>query len=136
LEIIVQDTGSGIAPEHIPRIFDPFFTTKKDEGTGLGLHIVRTVAHELEGWVEVTSRPGEGTTFRLTLPCADPPSEETTAAPEEKPPEVVPGQTVLLIEDDPGIRQIGRKILEGAGCRVLEVADIPAARTVWKDHQD
>jgi two-component system cell cycle sensor histidine kinase/response regulator CckA len=135
VEILVADDGCGIDPRHLAQIFDPFFTTKKDEGTGLGLYIVRTVAHELEGWVEVSSVPGEGTTFRLTLPCCAPPSGETPAGTGQKPPAISLGQTVLLIEDDPGIRQIGRKILESAGCRVWEAPDVPSARAIWREQQ-
>lgn len=136
LEILVTDTGCGIESRHLARIFDPFFTTKKGEGTGLGLYIVRTVAHELEGWVEVSSVPGEGTTFRLAFPCCDPPAGSLSGEPGEKLSTVSLGQAVLLIEDDPGIRQIGRKILEGAGCRVWEAPDGPSARAIWSEQRD
>jgi signal transduction histidine kinase len=66
----VTDTGSGIAAEHLPHLFEPFFTTKpKGEGTGLGLFICKSIVDSFEGSISVESRPGVGTTFRLTLPA-------------------------------------------------------------------
>jgi signal transduction histidine kinase len=69
VRLLVRDTGLGIAPEVLPRIFDPFFTTKR-EGTGLGLSISYGIAHDHGGTIDAASRPGEGTTFTLTLPAA------------------------------------------------------------------
>jgi len=67
--IEVADTGAGIAPENLPKIFDLFFTTRRDGGgTGLGLHIVKTIVTFRKGEVSVTSEPGKGTTFRIRLP--------------------------------------------------------------------
>jgi signal transduction histidine kinase len=68
LKIFFQDTGPGIAPENLVRLFEPFFTTKKN-GTGLGLAISRRVAEEHQGQIEVTSEPGHGAVFILTLPA-------------------------------------------------------------------
>ncbi|GHE00377.1 histidine kinase [Defluviimonas sp. 20V17] len=70
-EIIVADTGQGIAPEALGRIFDPFFTTKRAEGTGLGLSISRMLIDEAGGAIEVESTPGQGTRFTLWLPAAE-----------------------------------------------------------------
>jgi PAS domain S-box-containing protein len=66
LRIIIQDTGTGIAPEHLARLFDPFFTTKPS-GTGLGLAITKSIIQEHHGEVSVESHPGKGTTFRITF---------------------------------------------------------------------
>ena len=66
LKIHISDTGCGIAPEHLPRVFEPFFTTKK-HGTGLGLAICQRVAQVHQGYIEVESRPGCGSTFIITL---------------------------------------------------------------------
>jgi signal transduction histidine kinase len=68
----VRDTGVGIEGADLPHIFDPFFTTKKDgKGTGLGLSIVKNIIEAHRGAIEVKSTPGEGTTFRITLPIAN-----------------------------------------------------------------
>ena len=67
--LTVTDTGIGIAPENVERIFDPFFTTKDpDEGTGLGLMITHQIVADHGGAIEVSSQPGEGSTFRVKLP--------------------------------------------------------------------
>jgi signal transduction histidine kinase len=70
--VSVSDTGSGIPPEHIGRIFDPFFTTKKvGSGTGLGLSTSYSIVQRHGGTIEVESRKGVGTTFRVVLPAGD-----------------------------------------------------------------
>jgi signal transduction histidine kinase len=68
--VVFQDTGSGIAPQHLPRIFDPFFTTKPVTGMGLGLSICHRILTDIGGSIEVDSKLGAGTTFRITLPRA------------------------------------------------------------------
>ena len=65
--IEVEDTGAGIAPEHLPRIFDPFYTTRP-KGTGLGLFVAHAIVQRHRGSLEVHSRPGEGTRFQILLP--------------------------------------------------------------------
>ena len=73
MEITIADDGPGIPPEVIPRIFDPFFTTKDvGEGSGLGLSIVHGIVDRHGGRIEVQSRVGEGTTFRIVLPSRRP----------------------------------------------------------------
>jgi signal transduction histidine kinase len=68
--ITFTDTGTGIAPDDIPRVMEPFFTTKGEgKGTGLGLAICRRIVHEHQGTTEVSSTVGQGTTVRLVLPC-------------------------------------------------------------------
>ena len=69
LAIVVEDTGAGIPPEARRRIFEPFFTTKA-RGTGLGLAVARRVIEEHGGTIEVTSQPGQGTTFTIRLPLS------------------------------------------------------------------
>ena len=69
IEILVQDTGMGISPEHIKKVYDPFFTTKAPgKGTGLGLAVSYGIVQEHSGTISVDSKPGLGTTFRLELP--------------------------------------------------------------------
>jgi CheY-like chemotaxis protein len=84
------------------------------------------IVQQAGGRIEVQSAPGEGTTFRLLFPVAGPATE--TPAPPDAPPEVVPdGTTVLVVEDDPGVRRSVTRMLEGAGFRVLQAADGPEA---------
>jgi two-component system NtrC family sensor kinase len=86
VQIEVRDRGEGIAPEHLDHIFDPFFTTKDvGEGSGLGLAIVYGLVREHGGWIEVRSRPEEGSVFRVFLPLAD--GATTGTAPAAHPPE-------------------------------------------------
>jgi CheY-like chemotaxis protein/two-component sensor histidine kinase len=108
----VEDSGTGIAPELVPRIFEPFFTTKEDgKGTGIGLSLVRDTVQRWSGNIEVESEPGRGTRFRLNLPLAGHPRRnEATGAP------------ILLVEDEPGIRSLIRRALQQHGFAVLEAA--------------
>ena len=69
IEISISDTGTGIAKEEIKNIFKPFYTTKQKSGTGLGLHIVKTLVEQNRGKIEVESQINQGTTFRLIFPC-------------------------------------------------------------------
>ncbi len=77
VQLQIRDTGTGIAPEHLPHIFEPFFSTKQDQkGTGLGLWVSNGIVRSHGGKINVRSRPGEGTTFTITLPVGGPPDNE------------------------------------------------------------
>jgi len=71
VRVIIEDTGLGISPQNMSHLFEPFFTTKPD-GTGLGLAITQRIIHEHRGKIDVESRPGQGTTFIVTLPVSAP----------------------------------------------------------------
>jgi two-component system cell cycle sensor histidine kinase/response regulator CckA len=128
----VKDTGTGIAPENMPRIFEPFFTTKGvGKGTGLGLATVYGIVKQHQGWIEVSSHVGAGTTFRIyleTLECARPVLNRRV--PEVEPPRG--NETVLLVEDEEALRNITRLLLERFGYRVLEAGSGPEALAVWE----
>jgi signal transduction histidine kinase/ABC-type phosphate/phosphonate transport system substrate-binding protein/ActR/RegA family two-component response regulator len=97
----VGDTGEGIAPEHLPRIFDPFFTTKPvGTGTGLGLAITHALVRAMGGELEVESRLGEGSTFRVRLPAAGEGQEEAPASPPPPAPAAARAR-VLVVDDEP-----------------------------------
>ena len=132
----VRDTGSGMTPEVLEKAFDPFFTTKeKGKGTGLGLASVQGIVSENGGFIKVDSAPGEGTEFRIHLPPAGgkpvraPDSSETGA--------IGAGRgTVLLVEDEKGVRDVVSSALGLSGYRVLEAEDGPTALEIFQAGRD
>jgi len=118
----VSDTGCGMTEEVRQRIFEPFFTTKAPgQGTGLGLAMVFGVVTQTGGHIDVMTAPGHGTTFTIYLPAV---SEPATASVAPEAPPVLEGcETVLLVEDEPAIRELVRKVLSGYGYTVLDAAD-------------
>jgi two-component system cell cycle sensor histidine kinase/response regulator CckA len=129
----VSDTGEGMRDDVKGRIFEPFFTTKPSgSGTGLGLAMVYGAAQQNGGWVEVDSAPGRGSTFRLHIPEAPRDAEALTAARSE---EALQGtETVLLVEDDPTVREVTAEQLESLGYRVLVCSGAHEALTVAAGH--
>ncbi|MCI0342701.1 MAG: ATP-binding protein [Planctomycetales bacterium] len=126
--IVVQDTGHGMDRETLTRIFEPFFTTKPvGKGTGLGLAMVHGFVHQSEGFIEVESAPGAGTTFRLWFPAV---RDDGPRAEGGRPAEAVlprGTESVLVVEDDALVRLVAVRILQGCGYRVSESANGPAA---------
>jgi PAS domain S-box-containing protein len=121
LEVI--DTGTGMDDAVQARIFEPFFSTKpKDRGVGLGLAMVHGIVTRAGGHVMVESARGQGTTFRIFLPrTTETPDYRSTLQERILPAPVA--RTVLLVDDEPSVRAITRRLLERAGYRVLEAAD-------------
>jgi len=116
--ITVADTGMGMTEEVRKRVFDPFFTTKGEEGTGLGLSVSHSIIERHGGDLRVDSRPGEGTTFTITLPIGMGPAGESTAGPETG------GERkgrILLVDNDPQVLSILGEMLKDAGHHVLPV---------------
>ncbi|MEO6753079.1 MAG: response regulator [Chthoniobacteraceae bacterium] len=116
----VSDCGTGIAPEVLPRIFEPFFTTKDiGKGTGLGLASVHGIVRQHRGWIKISSEMGRGTDFRIYLPAqagevarlSAPPMESSSPTGKE---------TVLIVDDDPAVRQTGGILLRRLGYNVIE----------------
>jgi signal transduction histidine kinase/ActR/RegA family two-component response regulator len=117
-----SDTGTGMSEEVQKHLFEPFFTTKEmGRGTGLGLATVYGIIGQHGGVIGVESRPGEGTTFRMYFPVVEHRAAETFRPFDG----AVPGgdETILLAEDDPGVRAAVRITLESVGYRVLEAVD-------------
>ncbi|MFH1135592.1 MAG: PAS domain S-box protein [Pseudomonadota bacterium] len=115
--LTLSDTGAGIDREHLPHVFEPFFTTKEEgKGTGLGLATVYGIIKQNNGFVNVHSEVGEGTTIRVYFPRA------AAAPPEPSPPEPTRSprgsETLLLVEDEPAILKLAKSILEIHGYRV------------------
>jgi hypothetical protein len=124
VRLTVSDTGVGMPPEVRTRVFEPFFTTKaKGQGTGLGLATVYAIVMQAGGRIELYSEEGKGTVFKVSFPAA---AGETQQ--REEIDEVVPrgeGQTILVVEDEPGVRAITARILREHGYEVV-AAEGPA----------
>lgn len=117
--LAVSDTGSGMSAEVKKRIFEPFFTTKgQGKGTGLGLATCHGIVKQSGGHIAVYSEMGVGTTFRVYLPRCE---EYASPLPEKPTPSAAPAghETVLLVEDEPMLRELGTTVLEELGYRVL-----------------
>ena len=124
----VRDTGVGIDEETRARMFEPFYSTKGTGGSGLGLATVRAIVHQHEGSIEVESRPGQGSVFRLCFPQAEEPSfgvTETTLS------TVSLGERVILVvDDDPRVRRIMIGMLRAVGARPLDAGNVEGAISV------
>src|SRR5262249_9188545 len=119
--LIITDTGCGMDATTLSRIFEPFFTTKEvGKGTGLGLATVYGIVKQHEGWVEVQTEPGKGTSFYVFLPACSEPVEAQTLS--DTPSTLIQGgqETVLVVEDEPVLRDLAHTILEERGYKVLE----------------
>ncbi len=122
--LAVTDTGCGIEPDLLDKIFEPFFTTKeKGQGTGLGLSTVYGIVRQSGGTIWVYSERGQGTTFKIYLPQTRgaPPVTKEELRPEREPAAL--GQQVLVVEDEPAVRELLEQILASAGYRVTAVAN-------------
>jgi two-component system, cell cycle sensor histidine kinase and response regulator CckA len=136
-EIRITDTGTGMDERIRNHLFEPFFTTKgPGEGTGLGLAVVYGILQRHDGLIEVDSRPGAGTTFRVYLPAANAPADGPRApVPIAQAP---PGarETVLVVEDDEAVRRVTGRLLESAGYRVLSAPDAEVALQLFEAHRN
>jgi PAS domain S-box-containing protein len=132
--ISVADTGVGMPPEILERVFEPFFTTKESgKGTGLGLSMVYGFVQQSNGHVELDSLPNKGTTIRIFLPRTDGEAMEfpsETAGPTMQP--FGDGQTILVVEDDPAVRQVAVSTLKSLGFQVKEAETGDAAADMLK----
>ncbi len=128
----VTDTGIGMTPEQLRRATEPFYTTKAEgKGTGLGLSMVFGFAKQSGGHFQLYSEPGRGTTARLYIPRTAAPARIASAEPLTVP--MARGETVLLVEDDPGVRQVAADALSGLGYSVQEAANADAALRLLED---
>ncbi|GAB4351897.1 MAG: hypothetical protein Kow006_16190 [Gammaproteobacteria bacterium] len=122
--LMVSDTGEGISPEQQEHIFEPFFTTKpQGKGTGLGLAMVFGFVKRSRGYIKVESEPGRGTTFRIFLPRAE--GEEQPSGQFGTPTAELPRgtETILVVDDEEGLRELAQASLQGLGYRVLAAGD-------------
>jgi signal transduction histidine kinase/CheY-like chemotaxis protein len=133
VEIAVSDTGEGMTPEVAARAFEPFFTTKPiGQGTGLGLSQLYGFVHQSDGLVRLESEPGKGTTIRLYLPRREvpgPPKADALQSAERSGGTSESG-TVLVVEDESGVRALVAEALREQGHTVLEATDGPSGLRV------
>ncbi|MEZ6183605.1 MAG: PAS domain-containing protein [Planctomycetota bacterium] len=124
--LAVRDHGAGIPPEVLPHVFEPFYTTKEvDKGTGLGLSTVHGIVQDAGGQVRVDTEPGRGTTFEVYLPAAAADPAEAVAAQAPQP--ASGSGTILLADDDTGVRALCLEVLRSGGYQVLAAAHGKAA---------
>lgn len=144
VQLRVTDTGIGMSAETATRLFEPFFTTKKaGKGTGLGLAIVHNIVEGLGGTIQAESEPGRGSVFTICIPRAS--AQDAARAPSSEPPVDSPlphapileesdAATVLLIEDESGVRRLILDYLAGSGYNVLEAGSGEEGIRVAKQH--
>jgi len=133
--LAIADTGCGISPENLPRIFEPFFTTKElDRGTGLGLATVYGIVKQHRGWIQVTSQPQAGTTFKIFLPASHEKSGAVTMPAGDA--RVIGGtETILVVEDEVPLLKLIHHILESHGYEVLGCGNGNTALELWEQHR-
>ena len=130
------DTGCGIVPENLRRIFEPFFTTKEvGKGTGLGLATAYGIVKQHQGWIDVESELGEGTTFRVFLPVTSEPAPADNDQPGQQ---TIRGgtETILVVEDEAPVRELVCNLLASHGYTILQAESGQKALLVWKDNKD
>jgi len=131
----VADTGTGIPPEVLPRIFEPFFTTKApDKGTGLGLSTVAGIVKHHNGFIQVQSRVGKGTEFRIYLPVTESakvegPRPQETVLPQGN------GEMILIMDDEDAVRRLAKTTLENYGYRVVTAMNGLEGMTCFEEHK-
>src|SRR6267378_1544885 len=145
--VSVGDTGTGMAPDVTSRIFDPFFTTKGKAGMGLGLAVSFGIIRRHEGSVEVESEVGAGTKFKISLPKAKVGEDSVVLEPERpkllhEKPKAIASRTfdhnqpkILVVDDEEGVRELLRDLLEGEGFRVYLAPGSREALSLFEVHQ-
>jgi PAS domain S-box-containing protein len=130
----VKDTGCGMNETVRQHLFEPFFTTKEaGKGTGLGLSTVYGIVKQHDGWIEVESQEGKGSTFHVLLPAFEM-EAQTSRSDESGLPPRGRGETLLVVEDEPALRLALVSILRRFGYKVLEADKADAAQALWREH--
>ncbi len=136
VRISVADSGCGMAPEVLERAFEPFFTTKEGRGTGLGLSTIYGFARQSGGSVTIKSAPDAGTTVNLYLPREVGAALPKAGTADTAVPLSQNCETVLVVEDDPKVRELTLQRIEGLGYVVREAADAAAAIEIMEAEND
>jgi two-component system cell cycle sensor histidine kinase/response regulator CckA len=139
--LTVADTGCGMDNVTLSHVFEPFFTTKEPgKGTGLGLATVYGIVKQHQGWAVVDSQLGRGTLFTLFLPCSSKPAEAAPPAPDQAPALAdsavsLGDETILVVEDEPALRELVVNVLELCGYRILQACTGVEGLKVWEKHK-
>jgi PAS domain S-box-containing protein len=138
VRLSVADEGSGMDEAVRRRIFEPFFTTKEvGKGTGMGLATVYGIVKQHQGWIEVESKPGAGSVFRVFLPVADQEAQKVSELGTDLIRAAdVQSRTIFIVEDEAPLREMASKILKRLGHRVVEAKDGPEALSLWPQHRE
>lgn len=133
----ITDTGQGMDRETLNHIFEPFYTTKEvGKGTGLGLSMVYGIVKSHRGYIMCYSEPGEGTTFKIYLPALEREKREEKTKPENEPDIRRGDETILLVDDEEILRDIGKEILEEFGYLVLTAPDGETALQLYAKERE
>ena len=136
VQLIVRDTGAGMDVDTQSRIFEPFFTTKTmGRGTGLGLVSVLGIIKRLGGVIDVESEIESGTTFKIYLPASKQASPKNIPA-EGVPSKVARSQTVLLVDDEDVVLDVGTRMLQRIGLTALAAANGQEALQIYTENKD
>ncbi|MFC1474561.1 response regulator [bacterium] len=133
--VTISDTGLGIPAENLPKVLDPFFTTKeKEKGTGLGLSITDRIVKGHGGFIRISSETGKGTSVEVYLPA----SEETLPEPANgEPGEQARGtETILVVDDEPGVLEVAADVLGAAGYKILTAGGGEEALSTFKQNSN
>jgi two-component system cell cycle sensor histidine kinase/response regulator CckA len=131
----VADSGCGMSADILSHLYEPFFTTKEEgQGTGLGLATVYGIVQRSGGHITATSEPGQGTTFYVYFSEIDEPAPQAEA-PRAPTKPLTGNETVLFVEDEPVVRALARRTLEGYGYTVLEASDGLDALKIAQERQ-
>ncbi len=133
--LTVSDTGHGMDKQTVERIFDPFFSTKEvGKGTGLGLATVYGIVKQHKGYITCCSEPGKGTLFKIYFPAIETKEQLQTVSEETVPKGGT--ETILLVDDESALRDLGRSILNSFGYQVIEAVDGKEAVRIYQDQRE
>lgn len=133
IRFYITDNGSGMTPEVVARMYEPFFSTRNaGQGTGLGLPTVKRIVEGHRGWIDVHSTPGKGTTFEFYLPAIPVARPKNEPMERQAPARAAGGACVLVVDDEPLVRNLGLAILRRLGYRTLAAAGGREALDIYK----
>lgn len=126
IRLSIADTGIGLSSEQLQSMFDPFYTSRASgEGSGIGLTVVRNIVSDMQGAIEVNSRPGSGTTMNVYWPQVEPPATDANLPRVEQPGGA--GQSILIVDDEPELVRLAEEIVASLGYEAIGFSDASAA---------